>query len=60
MQNFGHLRSGCVQPDIALACQPAGHEPVYPAYIENYSPDYFPRLIFDSADLLTGWKKFTK
>lgn len=38
----------------------AGYGPIYPAYIDSYSPDYFLRLIFDPDGKLKAWKKFAK
>jgi hypothetical protein len=34
--------------------------PMYPGYVETYSPDYFLRLIFDPDGQLKSWKKFTR
>lgn len=41
---------------------PAGayYGPVFPAYVDTYSPDYFLRLTFDSGGRLSGWKKFAR
>ena len=34
--------------------------PVFPAYINSYSPDYFLRLTFDPQGKLKAWKRFTR
>jgi hypothetical protein len=34
--------------------------PMYPGYVETYSPDYFLRLIFGPDGQLQSWKKFTR
>jgi hypothetical protein len=34
--------------------------PVYPAYMETYSPEYSLRLIFDPDGQLRAWKKFAR
>jgi len=32
--------------------------PMFPGYVDTYSPDLFLRLIFDPAGKLVTWKKF--
>jgi hypothetical protein len=34
--------------------------PMYPGYVETYSPDYFLRLIFGPDGELKSWKQFTR
>jgi hypothetical protein len=34
--------------------------PMYPGYVETYSPDYFLRLVFGPDGQLKNWKKFTR
>jgi len=34
--------------------------PVYPSYVETYSPDYYLRLTFGPDGRLTAWKKLAR
>jgi len=53
-------RRGYVQSHPVFANPGACYGPIYPAYIETYSPDYFLRLTFDPAGRLQAWKKFAR
>src|SRR5689334_1590444 len=39
-------------------CWPGFYGPIYPAYYDSYSPDYFLRLTFGPDGKLRAWKKF--
>lgn len=39
---------------------PCFYGPVYPAYVQTYSPEYVLRLIFGPDGKLSSWKKFAR
>jgi len=45
---------------LGYSCYPYYYGPLFPTYIETYSPDYFLRLTFDPRGVLKGWKKFSR
>jgi len=41
-------------------CYPWYYGPMFPTYIDSYSPDYFLRLTFGPDGRLSAWKKLTR
>jgi len=42
------------------SCWPGFYGPIYPSYMDSYSPDYYLRLTFGADGKLKTWKRFSK